>query len=117
MKKIIFYSPDFSMCYSLLMYLQDRYNVTTSTDLGVLKIITKEYNFDLVILDAEPTADILELCRSIKSANSGIPLILTYVYKKQIQEMDNSIRQYVSSIFYKPFDLTEVSSKLNSLVV
>ncbi len=103
------------MCYSLLMYLQDRYNVTTTTDLDVAGSITKNFNFDLVIIDAEPTAEILKLCREIKEHNKA-PVILTYVYKTQMQEMDNNIRKYVNSVFYKPFDLSEVSSKLNSLV-
>ena len=105
------------MCYSLLMYLQDRYNVTTSTDLDVVGSITKNLKFDLVIIDAEPAPEILKLCREIREANLGLPVILTYVYKNQIQEMDSNIRKYVNSIFYKPFDLTEVSTKLNSLVI
>lgn len=105
------------MCYSLLMFLQDRYNVTTSTDLDVLKSVTQNFKFDLVLLDAEPTPDIIDLCRQIKEGHECLPVVLTYVYKSQIQEMDSNIRQYVNSIFYKPFDLTEVSSKLNSLVV
>ena len=103
------------MCYSLLMFLQDRYNVTTTTDLDVARSITGNLTFDLVIIDAEPTAEILKLCRSIKEGNS-VPVILTYVYKKQVQEMELNIKKYVNSVFYKPFDLSEVSSKLNSLV-
>lgn len=116
MKNIIFYSPDFSMCYSLLMYLQDRYKVTTTTDLKVLKSVVHSSDFDLIIMDAEPTEEIELFCQEIK-VTTGIPVILTYVYKKQIDNFDNNIRRYVSSVFYKPFDLNEVSTKLTSLMV
>jgi DNA-binding NtrC family response regulator len=116
MKNIIFYSPDFSMCYSLLMYLQDRYKVTTTTDLKVLKAVLNSSAFDLVIMDTEPSEDVEVFCKELKFT-ADIPVILTYVYKRQIANSDNSIRQYVSSVFYKPFDLNEVSMKLSSLVV
>lgn len=116
MKNIIFYSPDFSMCYSLLMYLQDRYKVTTTTDLAVLKSVVSTSEFDLVILDTEPSKEVELLCKDIKST-ANTPVILTYVYKQQIDALDNSIRPYVASIFYKPFDLNEISMKLSSLTI
>lgn len=115
MKNILFYSPDFSMCYSLLMYLQDRYHVTTTTDIEVMKIIAKS-GFDLVIMDIEPSENIEAFCRDLNK-DSKIPVILTYVYKNQINNYDSSIRKYVSSIFYKPYDLNEVSQELSSLIV
>ncbi len=104
------------MCYSLLMYLQDRYKVSTTTDLKVLKAMVNSSEFDLIILDTEPSMEIELFCKETKSA-ANTPVILTYVYKKQIDEQENSIRKYVSSIFYKPFDLNEVSTKLSSLTV
>jgi DNA-binding response OmpR family regulator len=116
MKNIIFYSPDFSMCYSLLMYLQDRYKVTTTTDLKVLEAVVGSSAFDLVIMDTEPSVEVEIFCRELKAA-ADIPVILTYVYKRQIASSDSSIRRYVSSVFYKPFDLNEVSLKLSSLII
>jgi DNA-binding response OmpR family regulator len=98
------------------MYLQDRYKVTTTTDLNVLKAVVSSSEFDLIIMDTEPSVEVELFCKDIKSA-SNTPVILTYVYKKQIDDFDNSIRRYVSSVFYKPFDLNEVSMKLSSLMV
>jgi DNA-binding NtrC family response regulator len=116
MKNIIFYSPDFSMCYSLLMFLQDRYKVTTTTDLNVLKAVVNSSAFNLVIMDTEPSEEIELFCKELK-ATADIPVILTYVFKSQMETSDNNIRQYVSSVFYKPFDLNEVSMKLTSLTL
>lgn len=116
MKKLIFYSPDFSMCYSLLMYLQETYRVTTTTDLDILKNIVTNSGFDLIILDAEPSSKVEEICKSIKDSQMKTPVILTYVYNTRMKESETKIRKYINSIFYKPFDLNEVSLKLSALV-
>ena len=40
MKNIVIYSPDFSLCYSLLMYLQTQYKVVATTDMdGVAQLV------------------------------------------------------------------------------
>ena len=103
------------MCVSLLMYLQNRYNITATTDLDVLKNVTHTSEFDLLILDIEPSVKIEDFCKEIKS-EKRIPVILTYVYKNQLKDFDFNIRKYVNTIFYKPFDLNEVSMKLSALV-
>ncbi len=103
------------MCVSLLMYLQNRYNITATTDIEVLKKIIHSADFDLVILDTDPSAKIENICMEIKSG-MNIPVILTYVYRNQLKDLDFTIRKYVNSIFYKPFDLNEVSLKLSALV-
>jgi len=96
------------------MYLQDRYHVTTTTDIDVLKAIVHQ-GFDLILIDAEPSREIEQLCQ-VAYNRFHIPVILTYVFKNQLEGIDATIRKVVSSIFYKPYDLTEVYNKLNSLV-
>jgi DNA-binding response OmpR family regulator len=97
------------------MYLQNRYNITATTDLNVLKNVIHTSEFDLVILDTEPSVKIEDFCKEIKN-EIKIPVILTYVYKNQLKDFDFKIRKYVNTIFYKPFDLNEVSMKLSALV-
>jgi DNA-binding NtrC family response regulator len=104
------------MCYSLLMYLQDNYRVTTTTDLEVLKGITKNSGFDLVIIDSEPSLKVNEFCKEMREIKPKLNVVLTYVYQNKMKELEENIRKYVNTIFYKPFDLTEVSTKLSSFV-
>ena len=106
---ILFYSPDFKLCYSLLMYLEDKYNVTVSTNFHILKSLTKSNNFDLLIIDSEPVLKIEQLCADINNSSSSLKIILTYVYDKKMNSAEKRIRQYISKILYKPFDLTEIS--------
>lgn len=116
-KKILFYSPDFNLCLSLLVYLQDKYNITTTTDLSIVEAVSENSTVDLVLMDTEPSGVIEKLCENIRIKNSDMPIILTYVYKNQFNEFEKKMKSFVNSIFYKPYDLNEIALKMNSLMV
>ena len=116
MKKVLFYSPDFSLCYSLLVYLQDKYNVTSSTDINVLKSLTHNSDFDLLVIDSEPDNRVEQLCSEIKSSHPELKIILTYVYDKKMNLAENRVKKLITGILYKPFDLTEFAKFLPSII-
>ncbi|HCY74595.1 MAG TPA: hypothetical protein DHV28_01620 [Ignavibacteriales bacterium] len=116
MKKIVIYSPDFSLCYSLLMFLQTQYKVIATTDMEVVSSLICSGSADLVIMDTEPDSDILTKCEQFKKCKSHVPLILTYVFNNRVKEPESQIKKFVNEIFYKPFDLNEISSKIPSLL-
>lgn len=115
MKKIVFYSPDFTLNLSLLMFLQSNYNITTTTDIEDLKAIASSFNNDLIILDTPPTINVETLCRKLKEFNPKTPIILLYVFDHKLKVPDENIRKYVNSVFYKPFDLDNVTKQLSVL--
>ena len=116
-KKILFYSPDFNLCLSLLVFLQDKYNITTTTDLSIIESVSENSTVDLILMDTDPSTAIERLCENIRRKNNSLPIILTYVYKKQFSESDKKIRKTVNSIFYKPYDLNEIAVKMSSLII
>ncbi len=116
MKNIVVYSEDSNYCLSLLMYLQNDYSVTTTTNLNILKMIAENVKFDLVILDVKPSNLIENFCKELNEQYNNIPILLTYVYEKNYNQFDLNIRKYINSIFYKPVDLPEVSKYLTSLL-
>ena len=115
MKKIVFYSNDFTLSISLLMYLQSNYNITTTSNIEDIKAICSSFNCDLIIIDAEPTKKVEEICKDIKSKNPSIHIILVYVYDNKFKELELNIKKYINTIFYKPFDLENVSKQLTAL--
>lgn len=115
MKKIVFYSPDFTLNLSLLMYLQSNYSITTTTDIDDLKAISSSFSCDLIILDTPPSIDVETLCKELKDYNSKTPIILLYVFDNKIKILDENIRKYVHTVFYKPFDLENVTRQLSVL--
>ncbi len=115
MKKIVLYSPDFTFNLSLLMYLQSNYSITTTTDIDDLKAICSSFICDLIILDAPPSKNMEELCKELKQLNHGTPIILLYVFDNKLKAFDENIRKYVNTVFYKPFDLENVTRQLSML--
>ena len=117
MKKVLFYSPDFSLCYSLLIYLQDTYNVTSSTDFTMIKSLTKRNDFDLLIIDSEPDTNIEKFCSDIRDNSSNLKIVLTYVYNKNWSEAEKRMREYISAVFYKPYDLSDITKSLQEIEI
>jgi DNA-binding response OmpR family regulator len=99
------------------MYLQESYSVTATTNLKAILSFAESSDFDLIVLDDTPNKNMIELCRELKGRKPGVPVIITYVFDKNIKDIEPSLRQYVTSIFYKPFDLNEVTMKMASLMV
>lgn len=98
------------------MYLQTQYKVVATTDLEVVSSLIHSGSADLVIMDTEPSTDLLDKCEQFKKQNPNIPIILTYVFNNRIKESEKRIKAFIDEIFYKPFDLNEISSKLPSLL-
>lgn len=116
MKSILFFSPDLNLCASLLMFFNEKYSVTTTTDLNTLEHILNNLSFDLLVIDAEPTEHVAAICKKINAENKGLPVILTYVYTIKYKEREADLRPFVEAIFYKPIDLFEVSQKIDRLL-
>jgi DNA-binding response OmpR family regulator len=116
MKRVIIFSDDFSLCYSLLVYLQNHYKLVVTTDLEFFTNVTFNSSTDIVFIDREPDPQLIRVCEKIKKYDSGVPIFLSYVFSKRVSQMEHKIREFVDDIFYKPFDLNEISAKLSTLL-
>ncbi len=115
-KTIIIYSPDLNFCFSLSMVFQDRYNVITTTNLGLLEKFVAIYSADLVIVDAVPTEKLIQRIDGLKTSNCDLPVIILYVYSAKEVAMDKVIRSHVDSVFYKPFEISAVAKRIDDLL-
>jgi len=100
----------------MLMLFNNRYNVTTTTNFAQAKSILRSGRFDLVVLDSEPNDLIEGICQEIGEQPHFVPTILTYVYTSKYKEREQKIRNLVNAIFYKPFELSEVTDSIESLL-
>lgn len=98
------------------MYLQSHYKVVATTDLEVVSSLICNKSADLVIMDTEPSFDVQQKCEQFKKCRSDVPLILTYVFNNKIKDSEARIKRFVNEIFYKPFDLNEISIKIPTLL-
>ncbi|MBK7868921.1 MAG: hypothetical protein IPJ75_19050 [Ignavibacteriales bacterium] len=104
MKNILFYSPDLSFCASVLMYFEKKYAVTTTNDFHQIEKYLKTSDFDMLILDSQPNEKIENLIKNIQP----LPIIMTYVYTRNILSRESHVRSYINTLLYKPFDYNEM---------
>jgi len=116
MKTILFYSADFNLCLSLVVYLQNEFNVITTTNFDNLDEIVNATKLDLLFLDIDPDNKVESFCEDMRKNYQNVPVIITYVYKSNLKLLDSKIRKNVNSVFYKPYDLEEISEKVTSLL-
>jgi DNA-binding response OmpR family regulator len=115
-KTIIIYSPDLNFCFSLSMVFQDRYNVITTTNLGMLEKFVAIYSADLVIVDAVPSDKLIDRIDALKGSAGTLPVIVLYVYSGRDVALDRAIRSHVDSVFYKPFEISAISKRIDELL-
>jgi len=115
-KTILIYSPDLNFCFSLSMLFQDRYNVITTTNLGMLGTFGVNYAADLIIVDAVPSERVIERLNGLKELKQRLPIIMLYVFNPRDTCFESVIRDRVDSVFYKPFDIAAVSKRIEELL-
>jgi len=115
-KTIVIYSPDLNFCFSLSMVFQDRCNVITTTNLGMLEKFVGIYSADLVIVDAVPTDMLISRLDELKTPKQHLPIILLYVYSAKDVSIDRAVRAHLDSVFYKPFEISAVSKRIDELL-
>jgi DNA-binding response OmpR family regulator len=115
-KTIILYSPDLNFCFSLSMVFQDRFNVITTTNLGMLDRLVADYSADLVLVDAVPSQKLIERAEGLRALNPKLPIILLYVYNSRETALDRAIREHVDSVFYKPLEIAPISRRIEELL-
>lgn len=115
-KTILIYSPDLNFCFSLSMLFQNKFNVITTTNPSTLESFVMHYSANLLIVDASPSPKMCEQLHALKELNCDLPIIMLYVYSAKEALLDRDVRQEVDSVFYKPFDLTAVSKRINDLL-
>jgi len=116
MKSILIFSPDSSLCASLMMYFNDKYNVTATTKFDDIPGIIKSTKFNLVILDSQPDKKTSDLIKAISSKHPDLPIIITYVFSSKYAEIENGLKNHVAAVFYKPIDLADVSERIDFFI-
>lgn len=116
-KTILLYSPDLNFCFSLSMLFQDRFNVITTTNVGMLDRLVADYSADLTLVDAVPSEKLIERIQGLRSINPRLPIILLYVYNSKEMHLDRTIRAHVDSVFYKPLEIALVSRRIEELLI
>lgn len=98
------------------MFFQEKYSVTTTTNFDLLHRFVAGFDFDMLVIDGEPSPKILSFLDQFRKEQKYIPVIMTYVFTIRYKELEASLKPLVDYTYYKPFDLFEVSKKVDLLL-
>lgn len=98
------------------MFFQEKYSVTTTTNFDLLNGFVAGFDFDLLVIDGEPSAKIVNFLEKFRKERKFMPVIMTYVYTIRQKETETILKPLVDYTYYKPFDLFEVSKKIDLLL-
>lgn len=115
-KTVLIFSRDLNFSFSLSAVFQDRFNVITTTNPGMLESFVAHYSADLLIVDADPSESMIERIGGLKGLNKDLPIIALYVYSQKEVRLDSSIRSHVDSVFYKPLEISAISKRIEELL-
>lgn len=115
-KTILIVSPDPNFCLSLSMLFGDRYRVLTASGLSVLQEEVEERGVDLILVDEGPSRKMVDRIDAFRHLNPALPIIILYVYSPKDVDLDSELRRAADSVFYKPFEITTVSKRVDDLL-
>jgi DNA-binding NtrC family response regulator len=115
-KTILIVSPDPNFCLSLSMLFGDRYGVVTASSLSGLQERIEASGIDLILVDEGPSRSVVDRIEGLTKLNPDVPVIVLYVYSPRDVDLDMELRKAVDSVFYKPFEISSVSRRIDDLL-
>jgi DNA-binding response OmpR family regulator len=112
---LLMFSPDPNLCMSFAMLYQDCYRVVTTTEIGKLESLSCKHSADILVVDGEPSPELLTTLERMKHVRPDLPIILLYVFDPRSGAMDQLLRSYVDTVFYKPFEIQSVSRRIDEI--
>jgi response regulator RpfG family c-di-GMP phosphodiesterase len=114
-KTLLMFSPDPNLCMSFGMLYQDSYRVVTTTEIGKLESLSCKHSADILVVDGEPSPELLTTLEHMKHVRPDLPIILLYVFDPRSGAIDQLLRSYVDTVFYKPFEIQSVSRRIDEI--
>jgi DNA-binding NtrC family response regulator len=116
-KTILIVSPDPNFCMSLSMLFGDRYHVRTVAGVSALEEACEgPGGVDLVLVDEGPSRRLVDRLLECRRLHPTLPVIMLYVYSPKDMELDSLLRGTADAVYYKPFEITAVSRRVDDLL-
>jgi DNA-binding NtrC family response regulator len=116
-KRVLVFSPDVDVASSLMLLLEDRFEVTRESNLQSFKEKITSWQPALILADAHPLPqDIMKLVEILKERPHGTYAILLHVYRNWRPAVETAIRTAADFVFYKPINVGMIASVISDLL-
>ncbi|HAV22977.1 MAG: hypothetical protein A2X67_07470 [Ignavibacteria bacterium GWA2_55_11] len=116
-KRVLIFSPDADLARTLVLILEERFQITRETSVSALETTLGRERPDLVLVDlftfSEDVRRVLELLR-LKAAD--VPLVILRGYRPLQKDVNADIETMGSIVFYKPVDVDLVSQAIENIL-
>jgi DNA-binding response OmpR family regulator len=115
-KSIVLYSPDADFCVSLQLLLQNRYDITTTSDVDMIVMLAKAFKADMLIVDGSPSRSMVGRFGAIKRDRPPTVIMMFSHGHPQPDHAFDPLGGTIDAMFAKPIDIDEMVDRIHELI-
>jgi len=116
-RNVLIFSPDADLARTLVLNLEDRYTISRETSLEPLRRALDAGRPDLIVVDMFTfSEDVTRLLNLLQEKARTVPIITLRGYIPLRKDINVTIEEMSSSVFYKPVDVDLVSEAIENLL-
>ena len=116
-KHVLVFSPDADLARFLLLNLEDKFQIIREHRLEQFERAIKEISPDLVLIDLFTFSnDIVKQLDIVRRTAVAVPIIALRAYMSLTPEINKSIDDLTSIVFYKPVDVELITQAIEDLL-
>ncbi|MBI5463493.1 MAG: hypothetical protein HY966_00900 [Ignavibacteriales bacterium] len=116
-KSILIFSPDADLARTLLLILEEEYQIVRETEIGRLEGRIASLHPALILVDLSAySPDIVRQLEVVKHTKRAIPLIILRGYSALTPSMNETIEELADMVFYKPADVDMITQAIEDLL-
>jgi len=116
-RNVLIFSPDADLARTLVLTLEEKYAISRETSLEPLARTLEAQRPDLIVVDLFTfSEDVTRLLNLLRNKAGSVPIITLRGYIPLRKDINVTIEEMSSSVFYKPVDVDLISEAIENLL-
>ena len=116
-RQVLIFSPDADLARTLVLNLEDKYAISRENTLALFTQALEKGQPDLIVVDLFTfSEDVMRLLNLLREKARNVPIITLRGYIPLRKDINVTIEEMSSSVFYKPVDVDLVSEAIENLL-
>ncbi len=116
-RTVLIFSPDADLARTLVLNLEEKFTISRETSLQAFTRALEISRPDLIVVDLFTfSEDVSRLLTTLREKAVKVPLVVLRGYVPLRKEVNITIGEMSSSVFYKPVDVDLVSEAIENLL-
>ena len=116
-RHVLIFSPDADLARTLVLNLEEKYAISRENTLALFTQGLESGHPDLIVVDLFTfSEDVVRLLNLLREKARNVPIITLRGYIPLRKDINVTIEEMSSSVFYKPVDVDLVSEAIENLL-